>query len=127
MSYRRQSFFSILSLPLLLSKSPHHARGSVSRQKSFSIIGGADDPGPANPSPCARTLAARSREAKTPTGIRAPYSLAHRGRRIAGIDLGGRSASQLVATTAENRLSRRRLHHVACKHPAGGLTGNLRH
>jgi hypothetical protein len=52
MSYRRQSFFFILSLPLLLSKNPHHARESVGRQKSFSIIGGADDPAPANLSPC---------------------------------------------------------------------------
>jgi hypothetical protein len=34
MSHRRQSFCFILSLPLLLSKGPHHARKSVGRQKS---------------------------------------------------------------------------------------------
>ena len=34
MSHRRQSFCFILSLPLLLSKSPHHARESVGRRKS---------------------------------------------------------------------------------------------
>src|SRR5262249_51332475 len=42
MSHRRQSFCFTLSLPLLLSKSPHHARESVERRKSPSIIGGAD-------------------------------------------------------------------------------------
>src|SRR5215472_232954 len=42
MSHRRKSFCFILSLPLLLSKSPHHARESVGRRKSF--IGSADGP-----------------------------------------------------------------------------------
>src|SRR5262249_2256619 len=41
-----------LGLPLLLSKSPHHARESAGRRKSPPIIGGADDPAPASPSPC---------------------------------------------------------------------------
>src|SRR5262245_25588909 len=48
MSHRRKSFCFILSLPLLLSKGPCHARKSVGRRKSF--IGGADGPAPANPS-----------------------------------------------------------------------------
>jgi hypothetical protein len=47
----RASFF-ILSVPLLLSKSPCHARKSVGRRRSPSIIGGTDGPAPANPSPC---------------------------------------------------------------------------
>jgi hypothetical protein len=33
MSHRRQSFCFILSLPLLLSQSPHHGRESVGRRK----------------------------------------------------------------------------------------------
>src|SRR5262249_28213526 len=33
-SHRRRSFCFILSLPLLLSKGPHHARESVGRRKS---------------------------------------------------------------------------------------------
>src|SRR6266566_5622384 len=53
MSHRRESFFFILSVPLLLSKSPCHARKSVGRRRSSpSIIAGADGPAPANPSPC---------------------------------------------------------------------------
>jgi hypothetical protein len=53
MSHRRQSFFFILSVPLLLSKSPCHARKSVGRRRSSpSIIAGADGPAPASPSPC---------------------------------------------------------------------------
>ena len=44
--------FFILSVPLLLSKGPCHARESVRRQRSPSIIGGADGPAPASPSPC---------------------------------------------------------------------------
>jgi hypothetical protein len=50
MSHRWQRFCCILSLPLLLSKSPHRARGSVTRRRSPSINGGADGPAPANPS-----------------------------------------------------------------------------
>src|SRR5262249_8460106 len=37
MSHRRRSFCFILSLPLLLSKSPHHARESVGRRKSSQL------------------------------------------------------------------------------------------
>jgi hypothetical protein len=37
MSHRRQSFCFILSLPLLLSKSLHHARESVGREKSSQL------------------------------------------------------------------------------------------
>src|SRR6516162_432961 len=37
MSHRRRSFCFILSLPLLLSKSPHHARDSVGRRKSSQL------------------------------------------------------------------------------------------
>jgi hypothetical protein len=35
-----------------LTKGPCHARESVRRQRSPSIIGGADGPAPASPSPC---------------------------------------------------------------------------
>src|SRR6516162_11713119 len=46
----RASFF-ILSVPLLLSKGPCHARKSVGRRRSsLSIIAVADGPAPANPS-----------------------------------------------------------------------------
>src|SRR5262245_59532551 len=38
MSHRRRSSCFILSLPLLLSKSPHHARENVGRQRSLSMI-----------------------------------------------------------------------------------------
>ncbi len=48
-SHRRQSFCFVLSVPLLLSKSPHHARESVGRRSSPSII--TDGAAPANPSP----------------------------------------------------------------------------
>src|SRR6516225_9292801 len=37
MSHRRQSFCFILSLPLLLSKGPCHARESVGRRKSSQL------------------------------------------------------------------------------------------
>src|SRR6266404_2580413 len=48
MSHRGQSFFFILSVPLLLSKSPHHARESVGRRSSPSITGATDRPAPAS-------------------------------------------------------------------------------
>src|SRR5215813_5391110 len=52
MSHRRQSFCLILSVSLLLSRRPHHARESVGRRKSPSIIGGANGSAPAaTPSP----------------------------------------------------------------------------
>jgi hypothetical protein len=51
MSHRRESFYFILSVPLLLSKAPCHAHESAGRRRSSpSIIGGVDDPAPANPS-----------------------------------------------------------------------------
>src|SRR5215813_4788163 len=52
MSHRRQSFCLILSVSLLLSRRPDHARESVGRRKSPSIIGGANGSAPAaTPSP----------------------------------------------------------------------------
>src|SRR5262249_5620384 len=45
----RASFF-ILSVPLLLSKSPHHARESVGRRSSPSITGATDRPASASSS-----------------------------------------------------------------------------
>src|SRR5262249_23285555 len=50
MSHPRQSFYFILSLPLLLSKGPHHARESVGRRKSSQLSVALTAP-PANPSP----------------------------------------------------------------------------
>src|SRR5229473_5184991 len=59
MSHRRQSFFFILSVPLLLSKNPCHARESksrcharesVGRRRSPSITGATDRPAPASSS-----------------------------------------------------------------------------
>jgi hypothetical protein len=53
MSHRWQSFYCILSLPLLLSKSPstnpHRARESATRRRSPSINGGAERPASATP------------------------------------------------------------------------------
>src|SRR5262249_50521730 len=51
MSHRRQSFCLILSVSLLLSRRPDHARESVGRRISPSIIGGAKGSAPANPPP----------------------------------------------------------------------------
>ena len=40
MSHRRESFCFILSLPLLFSKSPHHARESVGRRRQKIALAG---------------------------------------------------------------------------------------
>jgi hypothetical protein len=49
MSHRQQSFYFILSLPLLLSRRPHHAHESVGGRSSPSIL--TDGAAPANTSP----------------------------------------------------------------------------
>src|SRR5260370_2034832 len=68
MSHRQQSFYFILSLPLLLSRRPHHAHGSVGGRSSPSIL--TDGAAPANPPPreqmCSRlTLALLSNDIGT--------------------------------------------------------------
>jgi hypothetical protein len=47
-----KSFCFVLSVPLLLSKGPCHARESGGKRRSSPIIAGAEGPAPASPSPC---------------------------------------------------------------------------
>ena len=104
----RQSFYFILSLPLLLSKGPHHVRESVGRRKSSQLSVALTAPRLRNPSPreqvccrltvdfvedignafkggvnvCQRRLVNEVLEGATPSQRGSKASLLHRGQAI---------------------------------------------